>query len=311
MPGDNENIEYDVEALTKEVAGDLFSSEGETVSEEVAEPKDPNPAALPTDAGDGPSPGTAAFDAMPKAWKKEMEAHWAKLDPEVRKYVNSREADVSRGIQMYQQGHSSWNRLLEPYQQIFQAYPNLDPVQLMQGVLNQHLQLAQASPEQKREIATRMLKAYGLEFPTAAQGEAPQTNAELDTLKQRLAQVEGLWQAAQRAAQQTSYQKSLEDVNTFSSDPKNAFWDEVSEDIFVLLKKGAASTLPEAYELACLRNPQVRAKMMQTASAPAVPATSPKSNFPNINGNTVAPRSKKMTMDETIGSVIAKHYSPH
>lgn len=72
-----------------------------------------------------------------------------------------------------------------------------------------------------------------------------------------------------------------------------------------------ANTRPEAYELACLRNPQVRAKMLQTASASAVPAAPPKSNFPNINGNTVAPRSKKMTMDETISSVISKHYSPH
>lgn len=311
MPAENENIEYDVEALAREVTVGLFPSEGETASEEVAEPKDPNPAALPENASDDPPPGTAAFDAMPKAWKKEMEAHWTKLDPEVRKYVNTREADVSRGIQMYQQGHSSWNKLLEPYQQIFQAYPNLDPIQLMHGVLNQHLQLAQASPEQKRELAARMLKAYGLDFPAAQQIEPPQTNAELEALKQRLGQVEGMWQAAQRAAQQTSYQKSLEEVNAFSSDPKNAFWDEVSEDIFVLLKKGAASTLPEAYELACLRNPQVRAKMLQTASASAVPAAPPKSNFPNINGNTVAPRSKKMTMDETISSVISKHYSPH
>lgn len=308
MPMDNQEVEYDVDALTKEVSGELFPSEGETVSEEVVEPKDPDPAQLPQNAFDGPSPETAAFDAMPKAWKKEMEAHWAKLAPEVRKYVNSREADVSRGIQMYQQGHSSWNRLLEPYQQIFQAYPNLDPIQLMQGVLNQHLQLAQASPDQKRELAARMLKAYGLDFPTDT--AAPQPNAEVEALKVRLAQVENMWQAAQRAAQQTSYQKSLEEVNTFSSDPKNVFWDEVSEDVLVLLKKGAASTLPEAYELACLRNPQVKAKML-APSAPAAPAQKPASNFPNINGSTVAPRSKKMTMDETISSVINKHFSPH
>ena len=47
MPAENENIEYDVEALTREVTGDLFPSEGKIASEEVAEPKDPDPAALP------------------------------------------------------------------------------------------------------------------------------------------------------------------------------------------------------------------------------------------------------------------------
>ena len=312
MPMDNQEVEYDVDALTKEVSADLFSESAAELPASADTP-DPDPAQLPQNASDGPSPGTAAFDAMPKAWKKEMEAHWAKLDPEVRKYVNSREADVSRGIQMYQQGHSSWNRLLEPYQQIFQAYPNLDPIQLMQGVLNQHLQLAQASPDQKRELAARMLKAYGLDFPTSQENPGPDAignHPEFKAMQQRLRQVEDMWQAAQRAAQQTSYQKSLEEVNTFSSDPKNVFWDEVSEDVLVLLKKGAASTLPEAYELACLRNPQVKAKML-APSAPAAPAQKPASNFPNINGSTVAPRSKKMTMDETISSVINKHFSPH
>lgn len=307
---ENQDLDgMDPTAIAAEIASDLgFGASG---GENLPEPTDPNPAASPENAADGPSPGTAAFDAMPKAWKKEMEAHWAKLDPEVRKYVNSREADVSRGIQMYQQGHSSWNRLLTPYQKIFEAYPNLDPVQLLQGVMNQHLQLAQGSPEQKRQIAANMLKAYGLEFPAEGGQQQAAPNAELEALKQRLGQVEGLWQAAQRAAQQTSYQKSLTEVNAFSADPKNAHYDEVSEDMFILLKKGAASTLPEAYELACLRNPTIRAKMLTPPTAPAASAKAPASGFPNINGNTSVPRSKKMTMDETINAVVAKHYSPH
>lgn len=295
----------DTGAIAADIASDLgFGGKTDPVETDV------DPAASPQNAADGPSPGTAAFEAMPKAWKKEMEAHWSKLDPEVRKYVNSREADVSRGIQMYQQGHSSWNRLLTPYQKIFETYPNLDPVQLLQGVMDQHLRLAQGTPEQKRAVAAQMLKSYGLDFPTEEQ-PAPANNAELEALKQRLGQVEGMWEAAQRAAQQNSYKKSLDEVNTFSADPKNSFYDEVSEDMFVLLKKGAANTLPEAYELACLRNPTIRAKLQQPAAAPAVAGAKPAASFPNINGNTVAPRTKKMSMDETIGSVIAKHYPSH
>ena len=303
---------------TSKIAGDIaselgFGSSGAGEDGSVSakqEPNDPNPASAPQNAGDGPAPGTAAFEAMPKAWKKEMEAHWAKLDPEVRKYVNSREADVSRGIQMYQQGHSSWNRLLTPYQKIFEAHPNLDPVQLLQGVMNQHLQLAQGTPEQKRAIAAQMLKSYGLDFPQEPSGsdqQNPENSPAFQALQNRLAQVESLWASAQSAAQQQAYTKSLSEVEAFSADPKNLHWNDVVEDVLLLIRKNAASTLSEAYELACYRNPAVRAKLL----APSAPAPQAKASLPNINGSTTTPRQRKLSMEDTINGVISKHYSSH
>ena len=103
--------------------------------------------------------------------------------------------------------------------------------------------------------------------------------------------------------------RSLSAVEAFSQDPKNTHWNDVVEDVLLLVKKGAASTLQEAYELACLRNPEVRAKVV-TASAPA-PAPAKAANFPNLNGSSATPRARKLTMDETIGSVINKHYPSH
>lgn len=316
----NENDSTLESVDTSKIAGDIASelgfgaAEGGASSAEAKEePHDPNPASSPENAADGPAPGTAAFEAMPKAWKKEMEAHWAKLDPEVRKYVNSREADVSRGIQMYQQGHSSWNRLLTPYQKIFEAYPNLDPVQLLQGVMNQHLQLAQGTPEQKRAIAAQMLKSYGLDFSS----EAPaQTEGAIDAhpafqaLQNRLAQVEALWAQAQASVQKQTYTKNLSEVEAFSADPKNPYWSDVVEDVLLLIQKGAAGTLREAYDLACLRNPAVKAKIL-AESAPQAQPPAKAASLPNINGSTVAPRSRKLSMEDTIQGVITKHYSQH
>lgn len=302
----------DTAAYAAEIAGDLGFGADSGEKAPVDEPADPDPAASPQNAADGPSPGTAAFDAMPKAWKKEMEAHWARLDPEVRKYVNSREADVSRGIQMYQQGHSAWNRLFSPYQQIFAAHPNIDPVQLLQGVMNQHIQMAQGTPEQKRNLAAQMLKSYGLEFPTQAPQVDPgdiTQHPQFQAMQKRVDQMESIWASAQNAAQQQAYTKSLSEVEAFGSDPKNPHWNDVVEDVLLLLKKGAASTLPEAYDIACLRNPAVKAKIL---AAGAAPAPTPKAaSFPNINGSVTSPRARKLSMDETINGVIAKHYSSH
>lgn len=312
MNENSQDIELDATQVASEIASDLFGNSDEESSPSLgsgsSEQADPNPAASPENAADGPAPGTAAFDAMPKAWRKEMEAHWSKLPPEVRQYVHSREGDVSRGIQMYQQGHSQWNRLLQPYQQIFQAYPNLDPVMLMQGVMSQHLQLAQGTPEQKRAIMAQLLKSYGLEMPT---GEAPQQaeDSRLLALQQKIEQHEALWQAAQQNAHQQNYQTNLQTVEAFSKDPKNVFWNEVVEDIYLLLQKGAASNLPEAYELACHRNPTVRAKMMDDAVKAQLKTapTQTRPPFPNINGNSSG-RNRKMSMDDTIDAVVASHY---
>lgn len=316
MDENTQDLNVDATQVAADIASDLFGSsdEGENSPSETSSPEqtDPNPAASPENAADGPAPGTAAFDAMPKAWRKEMEAHWAKLPPEVRQYVHTREGDVSRGIQMYQQGHSQWNRLLQPYQQIFQAYPNLDPVQLLQGVMSQHLQLAQGTPEQKRAIMAQLMKSYGLELPGTENAAPPQTeDPRLLALQQKIEQHEALWQAAQQNAHQQNYQANLQTVETFSKDPKNVYWNDVVEDIYLLIQKGAASNLPEAYELACHRNPSVRAKMMEemvkqrTQTAGASPTKAP--SFPNINGNSSG-RSRKMTMDDTIDSVVARHF---
>jgi hypothetical protein len=312
-----QDIEVDATQIASEIASDLFGGDDDPAGAQEAagntEQADPNPAASPQNASDGPAPGTAAFDAMPKAWRKEMEAHWSKLPPEVRQYVHTREGDVSRGIQMYQQGHSQWNRLLEPYQQIFQSYPNLDPVQLLQGVMSQHLQLAQGTPEQKRAVMAQLLKSYGLEMPQTEAASPQAEDPRILALQQKIEQHEALWQAAQQSAQQHTYKTNLATVESFSSDPKNVYWNDVVEDIYLLIQKGAASNLQEAYDLACHRNPAVRAKIMDEmvkAQAKVNPATGTPANpsrFPNINGN-ASGRNRKMTIDDTVDAVVARHY---
>ena len=308
MADDLENV--DAESIAKELMGEMDLSGGEVDKAPAAtdESPDPNPAALPENAQDGPPPGTAAFDAMPKAWRREMEAHWARLDPEVRKYVHSREADVSRGIQMYQQGHTSWNKLLEPYKRIFEAYPQVDPVALLQGVMNQHLKMAQGRPEEKVEILRSIAKSYGVDLATAAQiaQQANPADQQIQTLTQRLEQMERMWSAAQNALAQENYKKTLTSVEEFSSSPKNKYWSEVVEDVLHLLKKGASSTLEEAYELACYRNPSVRAKMFEEQAKPA--STGNVAKFPNLSSDTTAPpRTKKRSMDETVDEIVAKY----
>ena len=317
MPGNTngEDLEVDAAAIAAEIGADLGYGEnydeGELAPDDTPPPQDNGETAPPAP---GPTPGLTAAQAraLPKAWKKEMEAHWGKLPPEVHEYVYEREANVQRGIQQYQQGYSSWQKLLEPYAPIFQANPNIDPVTVLQTVMNQHLQLARGTPEQKRALAQQLLQAYGVDMG-GEQTPPPQVDPRVAQLEGRLRQMESLWQSAQAAMQQDTYQKNLQSVEAFSTDPKNAHWEEVVDDVYALLKTGAASTLPDAYELACLKNPAVRAKVIAAQAALLPNAVNPPQvKFPNINGaSTGLVKGRKLTMDETIDAIAAKHSSTH
>lgn len=306
MADENTNeSSLDVEAISAEIGAELgFGSD--TPSEDEGEHGETAPPVREE------SPGLTAAQAraLPKAWKREMEAHWGKLPPEVHDYVYEREANVQRGIQQYQQGHSAWQKLLEPYQGIFQANPNIDPVNVLQTVMNQHLQLARGTPEQKRELARNILKAYNVDLSEQAQNAA-QEDPRIAQLEARIRQQETLWQTAREAMQKDTYSKNLQSVETFSTDPKNEHWADVVDDVYALIKTGAASTLPEAYELACYKNPAVRAKIIAAEAARSA-VTSPQVKFPNVNGaSTGQARGRKMSIDETIDAIAAKHSSPH
>ena len=324
MPAENtpETTEYSetfASDIAAEIGSDLFSSEEKPaeVSQEPAEPsvelKDPskievqpNPAVVQGQNSVG--------KPLPKSWKKDMAPHWEKLPPEVHEYVYAREADVMRGIQQYQQGYQQWDSLVKPFAPVLQQYPDVNPVQLMQGLMQTHLQLLDpAMPAaQKAQLAQKILTDYGISLDPSQQQTQP--NAEVQALRQELlALKQGFTQTQQRAYQEgIAQQQKL--VDDFAS--KNEFFEEVQNDIFRLLQTGAAVDLPSAYEQACWINPGVRQKLLakqQTANAPA-PNPSRKANGQFVNLDAAEPgktRVKKGSIDDTINSIVASHYSTH
>lgn len=329
MPGLSDNGSYeevDTAAIAAEIGGELFPSndglgKGETVNEEVAAP----PLGTSSPAIPDPQQGLTAaqIKALPKSWKKDMASHWEKLPPQVHDYVYEREENVMRGLNQYGEGYNRWNALVSPYQQLLSQNPGIDPVQLMQGLMNSHLKILSAPQEERRNLAAQMLSAYGIDIGTGQQVDpnavSPELRAALDNtrqLEQRLAQLETGWQSQQQAIYDANLKENSKKVEEFSKDAKNKYWDDVAPDILRFLKTGAATDLPSAYELACYANPAVRAKMMSEQQAGAVPTANAKagaSNFPNINGSGEGSprRQRKGSIDDTIDAVVAKAYSQH
>jgi len=333
--------DIDVTALAADIGADIL---GETVSDNPIDPMQSKPAEKPSGseklegetapekpsaegkpegekpAGEIVSGTNSVIKPLPKSWKKEMAPVWEKADPALHEYVYAREADVMRGIQQYQDGYKQWSNLIQPFSPLLQQYPDVSPVQLMQGLMNAHLQLLNPSApmEKKVEFAKALLQEYGIDLSGVMPPEVATILAEFNalkaehrTLKQGLARREEEAYTAGVAEQERL-------VAAFAADPKNQYFDEVANDIFHFIKTGAADDLPRAYELACWANPAVRAKILAQQAAPkpdAVqqPPRDVKGKFVNVESSAdVAIKNRKPnSIDATIDAVVASHYTKH
>lgn len=309
--------EYDINAISAEIGKELFSDDPV-----VDAGGESSPANLPA-VSSAPPTGTtppAPVDEdkwrdMPKAWKAEKKAVWDRLmaDKEAREYIHAREEDVVKGITQYSTGHKSWQELTSPFQNVLQQHPNVNPVQLMQNLMKNHLGILQATPEQKKVIALNLLKSYGIDLGNpagAAPGGAqpPALPPELQQTIQTVGQLRDELGRFKAIEEKRSLDETVRVIEAFAKDPKNKYFDEVSDDIQHLIQTGAAATLEKAYEMACWTNPVVRAKVIADTSATPTPPKTPL----NIEGSTGGTPSKKPAkFEDTIDAVMEKNYGPN
>lgn len=287
----------DIAAFAAEIGDELRGGEDAGHGEPASTPAGvTKPAPAPV-TGPGPAPGPAPAQAppamrpLPKAWKKEMEDRWKTLPPDLHDYIYDREADVSRGFQMYRDSHENWTSLLQPYQQVLQQYPDVKPRELLNSLLQTHLALTFGTPEQQQAIIQHLAKSYNLPA-----GAAPAS----DQAVQALAGVQSRLDRIEQENQQAQYNQHLSRVNSFFSDKKNEHANEIADDILAFVQKGFP--LETAYEYAVWTNPKTRAKMLAKQAAPA-----PSAAALNVRSNAAtppppAPR-KGQSLDATVDAI--------
>lgn len=314
----------------KDIAADLFGiSKPETVesSSEIPQPALSPPkeeVQLETKVEPAINPAVvpgqnSVAKPLPKSWKKDMAPEWEKLPPAVHDYVYAREADVMRGIQQYQTGHNQWDALVKPFAPVLSQHPDVDPVPLLQGLMNSHLTLMNPSVpnEKKVEFVNKLLRDYGIQLP-APDGSTPPPDAamaEIRSLRQELLSLKSGLDKRQQSEYQAGLSDNVRKVEAFFADPANEFADELGTDIHRFIQTGAATDLASAYEMACWANPAVRAKMIakQQSSPPAAKPRKTNGQFINVEGSPdpTAIRNRKGSIDDTINAVVASHYSKH
>jgi len=293
---------------TGELSAPSGGSSEAVSSPEHAPPADSSP--VPTAAGLTQN----EWDALPKSWKKEMEQDYKGAPESVRKYVHEREKQVLNGISQYRRGHDSWNQVLTPFAEVLKEFPDANPMEILQTLAQNHIQMIQATPEERVQHAQALARGYGVSL-TAAQANAVQAAQSGEDLTPRqISQIQRLLDPVLDPVRQTSayVQKQLQDsatseVDKFFSDPNNEFANELENDILQVMKSGQARSLPEAYELAILRNPGVKAKYFTSlasrhVSKPTLPS------LPNLKGAALPPKVKAGTIDQTFETILDKHF---
>jgi hypothetical protein len=206
----------------------------------------------------------------PASWSAAAKTKFATLDPDVQQEVLKRERDVTDGLAQRQQRDERFNRLdslLAPRRERFQL-AGLDEFQAVQALFAAQ-DFLERTP---REGIAYLARQYGVDLRSFAQGVPAQTAQPPlhPAIQQLLTKVQTLEsaQAQQQTAQhQAATSHFVSEVQSFRTDPKNLYFDNVADDMAVLLQSGRASTLQDAYDRAVWANPETRPLVQQSTEA--------------------------------------------
>lgn len=209
-------------------------------------------------SGEVAEPPSQAVTRPPSSWSPAAKAEFEKLPPAVQQAVAKREQEIDQGLRRKAEEVKRYEPLetiLAPRRALWAAQ-GMDEASAIKTLL-----AAQDLLEQDARKGIEFLaKSYGVDLAQPqGQAQAPQPAGQPqpdNALLQRIAQLEQSIQSGQQATYLTQ-------IEAFQSDPKNLYFENVRDDMAVLIQTGKAKDLAEAYEMACWMRPDIR-PLLQT-----------------------------------------------
>lgn len=265
--------EFDIGAAVEQTAESmgLFGKEADDATDPVEKPDTQNEPGEQPDRVIPPEQKTdqqTNQSSAPKTWRTEAASLWENLPEVARKEILKRESDIFRGIETYKTQADKYNEVDRHIGRHIERFRSAgqDPYTALDGLLSAHEQLQTGSIEQKREILIRAAREFGVQIG-GDDFQQPYIDPHLSQMQGEIAQLRSMLAADQQTKQRAAYQSSLSEVEAFSSDPSNEYFNEVSASMSNLIEKGVCSTLKEAYDQAVWIDPVVRAKQLLKQSS--------------------------------------------
>lgn len=289
----------DINAAAADIGADLFGAERDAPTpDDVPEldvetaPEQQEQETAAASEQEQPAPVEQPKREMPKSWSKDKQAMWDGLPPEAQDYYTQREKQFLDGLEQYKSdaGYAKQLReVLNPYRPFLQAQ-GVTETQAVQYLMNAHYRLTQGSEAERRAAYEQIGRDLGF----LEQQAAAQADPHVQQLQEKVNRLESTLTARQQAELHAARQKATSEVEVFASDPANAYFNEVANDMARIVAGNPEITLKDAYDQAVWANPVTRAKKLaelQTATTEKKKAaeteraqTVARATAPNVRG---------------------------
>lgn len=199
------------------------------------------------------------WERPPNSWKKDYHDVWKAADPKLREYAYQREEQMRAGIEPLipkAKFADEVNKVLEPYMGTLRGL-GVTPPQAIEALIRTDHTLRNSSPEERRQLFLRLASQYGVNL-TPVEGEQPpqmQLPPEVFSLKNELTNLRGEVLSWKEQQERAANEKLQGEITRFGQ--KHEFFEDVREDMAMLLQSGRADTMEDAYDKAIRLNPEL------------------------------------------------------
>lgn len=273
--GESEVLENSGDTETQDTSEMDGSSEAEA-SEEQSEASEEAQSDDDVDTPAAKQEAAAKADAQeslkaPVDWSPKQRESWSKVPRDIQDKIIAREkdmADAIAGTADARKTHDQFAQLASSFAPVMAAEGASTPMEAVEGLFNTVAELRMGSPQQKAVKMASLISHYGVDIQAldsvlAGQPVEEGSNAQLESMLDQRMQPVNDWMSmmAQNHHQQnqTVQDNATASVNEFAK--TNEFLNDVRHDMADLVdmaaKRGQTITLQQAYDKACMLNPEI------------------------------------------------------
>lgn len=211
----------------------------------------------------------------PSSWSPKVREKWGELPEDVRNEIIRREEASINGVRKLQEEYAPIKKFVDgltPYMREV-AQQGLQPDQFVVNVLSAERGLRNPSPEARFQALLGIADQYGIPLRQIVNQSLGREVVPAAPAQQQPAQLppEVLreLEESRRFREETSVNVLQEQINQFSTDPRNEFFNDVRDIMADLIESGRAKDMREAYDQAVWLEPNVRSVMIDRQKAEA------------------------------------------
>lgn len=245
----------------------------------------------------------------PPGWKPAMREKFKALPEDVQGEILRREVDIHKGMELASEARKfkhEFDQKVAPYQAEL-ASRNVSAMDAFDNYLGTAYALRHAPPGEKAALVGGLIQQYGIDIgeldkvlTSQIEGNnwAPGVDPVIaQTIEKTLAPYKQFMETQQQSVAQSHEALKTEvrsEIDAFKADPVNEFYEDVKDDMAVLLETAARRnvnmTLQQAYDRATLLQPEIadlvaQRRLQQSAQSKDAAAKAAKAKALGVSGS--------------------------